>query len=75
MFKYRVTWSPSPKNPLILVAARPIGPRGHETFLTEEDFEPIQEWSNKAKCGRRISFDQFEFRNQDQVLMFLLRWA
>jgi len=75
MFKYRVKWHPSPKHPLRLVATAPIAPRGFETFLTEGDLDPVQKWCEETECGRRISFDQFEFKSQDQILMFLLRWA
>lgn len=46
-----------------------------QTGLRETDLEPIQEWCMLNRCGRRTSFDQFRFCNQEEVTMFLLRWG
>ena len=46
-----------------------------QTGLRESDLEPIQEWCVHNRCGRRISFEQFKFRNEAEVTMFLLKWG
>jgi len=43
--------------------------------LNESDIDPIQEWCEEHKCGRRISFDTFQFKNKKELTMFLLRWG
>lgn len=45
------------------------------TGLSENDVDPIQAWCEKHHCGRRISFDMFQFKNKAQMTMFLLRWG
>ena len=51
------------------------GGSSNPTYLKEEDFYPIVEWCKQTGCGRRMSFDQFWFYNQQELLMFTLRWA
>ena len=46
-----------------------------QTGLRESDIEPIQEWCMHNRCGARRSFDQFRFRNEQELTMFLLRWG
>jgi hypothetical protein len=58
-----------------LAARLEIQPRGWEVGVNEKDMEPIQEWCQQNRCGRRISFDTFQFKNKAQITMFLLRWA
>jgi len=43
--------------------------------LREHHLEPVQEWCMHNRCGRRTSFDQFRFRNEQEVTMFLLKWG
>ena len=43
--------------------------------IGEHDIDPIQRWCKENNCGKRISFDQFQFRNQQELTMFLLRWS
>lgn len=45
------------------------------TGLRDTDMDPIQNWCVENRCGVRISFDQFEFRNEDELAFFLLRWS
>ena len=52
-----------------------VMPRGWEVGISEKDIEPIQAWCQQNRCGRRISFDTFQFKNKAQITMFLLRWA
>ncbi len=58
-----------------LRASVPVSPRGFETFLREEDFEPISQWCNETGIGRRMSFDLYQFKTKAEVTAFLLRWA
>jgi hypothetical protein len=46
-----------------------------QTGLRDYDLEPIQEWCMHNRCGRRTSFHQFRFRNEQEVTMFLLKWG
>lgn len=43
--------------------------------LTETDFLEIQQWCDENNCGRRTSYDTFQFRNQQEITIFLLRWS
>lgn len=52
-----------------------VGPRGYEVGLNEGDIDPIQQWCEEHHCGRRISFDTFQFKNKKEMTMFLLRWG
>jgi hypothetical protein len=64
--KLKATWSPE-QGP---------GPRGYEMYgFREEDMDPIQQWCQSSNCGKRISFDMFQFKNDKQITMFLLRWS
>lgn len=52
-----------------------IMPRGWEIGLNESDMDPIQQWCDEHHCGCRVSFDTFQFKNKNEMTMFLLRWA
>lgn len=41
----------------------------------ESDLSIISQWCQEHNCGRRTSYDQFVFKNQQQITMFLLKWA
>ena len=43
--------------------------------LREEDMDPVQHWCWETDIGKRMSFDTFKFRNQEEMTAFLLRWA
>jgi len=45
------------------------------TGLSEKDIDPIQQWCKEHNCGRRLSFDTFQFKNKKEITMFLLRWG
>ncbi len=51
------------------------GVRTFVTGLSENDVDPIQRWCEEHHCGRRISFDTFQFKSKKEITMFLLRWA
>ena len=46
-----------------------------QTGLRDTDIDPIQDWCVANKCGVRMSFDTFKFRNEKELTMFLLRWS
>ena len=70
----KIKWIQS-EGRLRLAARAEIQPRGWEVGLNESDMEPIQAWCQQTNCGRRTSFDTFQFRNKKEMTMFLLRWA
>lgn len=45
------------------------------TGLSEHMLYPVQEWCETTKCGKRMSFDLFQFRNDEEVTAFLLKWG
>ena len=50
--------------------------QGHTYGLKESDMDPIQEWCYQNLPGsKRLSFDTFIFANDQQITIFLLRWA
>lgn len=72
----RIVWYEDPTKPLILRANveykhGAITPTG----LREEDMDPVQEWCEKSKCGKRISFDMFKFKDRKEITAFLLVWG
>jgi hypothetical protein len=52
-----------------------VGPRGYERGLNESDMDPIQAWSTECRCGTRMSFNVWKFKNEKHITMFLLKWA
>jgi hypothetical protein len=43
--------------------------------LSEPDMDPIQAWSEECRCGVRMSFNVWQFKNEKQITMFLIRWS
>ena len=41
----------------------------------EREMDAVQVWCRENECGRRISFDTFQFRNRQEITLFLLRWG
>lgn len=37
--------------------------------------QDMQEWCQDNDCGYRSSYNEFKFRTEEQLLMFVLRWA
>ena len=52
-----------------------VAPRGFERGLNESDMDPVQAWSEECRCGTRMSFNVWKFKNEKQITMFLIRWA
>jgi len=58
-----------------LVETRDGEHRYYPTGMNEEDMVQIQEWCVQNNCGKRTSFDTFQFKNKAQMTIFLLRWG
>ena len=43
--------------------------------LGETDMDPVQAWSEECCCGVRMSFNVWNFKNEKQITMFLIRWS
>ena len=52
-----------------------IQPRGFERGLRETDMDPIAAWTDECRCGTRMSFNVWHFKNEKQITMFLIRWS
>jgi hypothetical protein len=52
-----------------------IQPRGFERGLRESDMDPVQAWADECRCGKRMSFNVWKFKNEKQITMFLIRWS
>ena len=39
------------------------------------DFQKMAEWCIENDCGYRTSYNEFVFRTQEQITMFILRWS
>ena len=42
--------------------------------LTDK-LDSIQAWCESNKCGKRVSYDIFQFRTSKELSFFLLRWS
>jgi hypothetical protein len=52
-----------------------VAPRGFERGLNESDMDPIQAWTEECRCGKRTSFNVWQFKSEKQVTLFLLKWS
>lgn len=52
-----------------------VQPRGFERGLNESDMDPIQTWSTECNCGKRMSFNVWQFKSEKHITMFLMKWA
>lgn len=44
--------------------------------LVESDMlADMGKWCEENECGYRTSYNEFKFRNREQLTMFILRWA
>ncbi len=72
----KLVWREFNHRPLVLYANMhhdndAITPTG----LREEMLVPVQQWCEETGCGRRISFDMFQFKNRADISAFLLKWG
>lgn len=49
----------------------------HNFFNAADELilDEVQNWCEKHNCGIRMSFDEFYFDSQQDILLFLLRWG
>lgn len=40
-----------------------------------ELIDEIAKWCTENDCGKRMSFNQFKFRTEEELTMFMLRWS
>lgn len=74
----KIYWIESSEKNSLAGRVRVVASGGDKEFtsgLNESDIDPIQKWCEDHNCGRRISFDTFQFKNKKQLTMFLLRWG
>jgi hypothetical protein len=43
--------------------------------LREAHMDPIQQWSQECNCGKRMSFDMWQFKSRKHMTMFLMKWS
>ena len=48
-------------------------PRAYPEYETEA-LREVQQWSERNSCGKRTSFDTWQFRSDAEKTAFLLRW-
>ena len=72
----KLVWQQEPGDKIILVAKCQYSHGAvTATGLRDTDMDPVQDWCVANRCGVRTSFDTFKFRNEQELSMFLLRWA
>ena len=68
-----IKWQPV-GDELILVAIQVEIGNLHARGLEEDDLKPIQQWSKQTGCGKRTSCDVWMFHDEQEMMMFRLRW-
>lgn len=43
--------------------------------FNEITMDPVQHWCWQTGVGKRMSFDTFQFKTDEEITMFLLRWS
>jgi len=68
-------WVRKPGKKLVLLAQY----RQQEDFLhyglRPDLFDSIGLWCSDTGCGRRTAYNEFTFREEKQITLFLLRWS
>jgi len=49
-------------------------PSWHATCPSESDMVEIAQWCQETNCGKRTSFDTFEFKSKEEFMLFAMRW-
>jgi hypothetical protein len=70
----KIKWIQS-EGKLRLAARAEIQPLGWEVGLTQAEMDAVHEWCQQHHCGRRTSFDTFQFKSKKEMTVFLLRWG
>lgn len=68
-------WVRKPGKRIVLMAQY----RQHEDYLhyglQPDLFDLIGLWCKDTGCGRRTAYNEFTFREEKQITLFLLRWS
>ena len=48
---------------------------GQLSVANELQLAEVQAWCKLNNCGKRMSFSEFRFRNEQELSLFFLRWA
>jgi len=40
----------------------------------DDFFLSVVEWCKENKCGKRMSYDMFKLKNEQELMIFMLRW-
>jgi hypothetical protein len=71
----KLIWVDTARRLAISARVRIQASKDWETGLSEGDMDPIQVWCQTHECGRRISFDTFQFKSRKEMDFFLLKWS
>jgi MoaA/NifB/PqqE/SkfB family radical SAM enzyme len=41
----------------------------------DAELDEIAKWCNEQQCGKRMSYHMFQFDNEAEITMFLLKWS
>jgi hypothetical protein len=65
----KILWKPIPqRSKLWIQGIAPLPSRGPQ-------LEEVAAWCVENNCGRRMSYDQFKFQNEQELTFFMLRWS
>lgn len=76
-YKLEIVEGPKQKAPKIRVSHN-IDEHWVNTFADlaeEQDLNLMSAWCEENKCGHRTAYNEFKFRNKDQMVLFILRWS
>ena len=58
-----------------LLGIEPDSPPFPDSTLTETEADAIMLWSMEHQCGVRMSFDMWNFKNEKDLMAFILKWC
>ena len=41
----------------------------------DEELDAAAEWSREHKCGQRMAYDLWRFKDEAEITAFLLKWS
>jgi hypothetical protein len=47
----------------------------HGFWGSDDLLSKIQDWCKDNKCGKRSSYENWDFKTEQDMMRFLLRWA
>lgn len=58
-----------------LLGPEPDSPPFPQSCLTEKEADAIMQWCMEHQCGVRMSFDMWNFKNEKDLMAFILKWC